>query len=407
MLGQPSSVVFDEVYFGNFTDYYYRGSYFFDIHPPLGKQLIYLGSIASGYHFNQTFARIDHPLDSTEMQRLRFWPCLAGSLVGPILFMTLKLLVISPQWCLTISIFASLDQALILESRFVLLEGFLLFFASLTMLLTAIISLRPNSPLWFVILGGLSAGATLSIKFTGAGVAFSLVFSLFISFPLNRALVYSLVASISGLSVFFLSFIAHFLMLRNPGPGCDFHPSWCHRLDSRKLNLPKSIHSLLRQMYWSNVKITESHPSSSRWWQWPLMLGKGTLMWVRANRHLICIGSPIVWYGSTIGILIWLLLLLKSQRVRSNLWIGFGYCISFFPFAFLTRVTWNYHYFMPLLYALVAGGIAMDVIAPHAEIVPAVLVVGAFLCFGIWFTLTYGTPMSERNYNQIMFSAWE
>ena len=34
---EPGAVIFDESHFGKFTAHYMRGSYVFDIHPPLGK----------------------------------------------------------------------------------------------------------------------------------------------------------------------------------------------------------------------------------------------------------------------------------------------------------------------------------------------------------------------------------
>ena len=39
-LGQPSSVVFDEVHFGGFASKYINRKFFMDVHPPLAKMLI-------------------------------------------------------------------------------------------------------------------------------------------------------------------------------------------------------------------------------------------------------------------------------------------------------------------------------------------------------------------------------
>lgn len=49
VLGNPAEVQFDEVHFGFFTNEYYNGLYFFDIHPPLGKLILYWGSLFLGY----------------------------------------------------------------------------------------------------------------------------------------------------------------------------------------------------------------------------------------------------------------------------------------------------------------------------------------------------------------------
>jgi dolichyl-phosphate-mannose-protein mannosyltransferase len=43
----PEEVVFDELYFGGFTNKYIKRTFFFDIHPPLAKLIIY--SMASAF----------------------------------------------------------------------------------------------------------------------------------------------------------------------------------------------------------------------------------------------------------------------------------------------------------------------------------------------------------------------
>ena len=45
----PGAVVFDESHFGKFTGHYLRGSYVFDIHPPLGKMTFALLGWLVGY----------------------------------------------------------------------------------------------------------------------------------------------------------------------------------------------------------------------------------------------------------------------------------------------------------------------------------------------------------------------
>ena len=47
---------FDEVHFGKFSSFYIRGTYFFDVHPPLAKMILALWSYTVGYdgHFDFT-----------------------------------------------------------------------------------------------------------------------------------------------------------------------------------------------------------------------------------------------------------------------------------------------------------------------------------------------------------------
>ena len=49
-LAKPNSVVFDEFFFGKFTNYYFTGHHYFDIHPPLGKLTFALAGKLLGYN---------------------------------------------------------------------------------------------------------------------------------------------------------------------------------------------------------------------------------------------------------------------------------------------------------------------------------------------------------------------
>ena len=50
LLPQPGGVVFDESHFGRFTNQYTARTYFFDIHPPLGKLVFWLMGQVVGYN---------------------------------------------------------------------------------------------------------------------------------------------------------------------------------------------------------------------------------------------------------------------------------------------------------------------------------------------------------------------
>lgn len=76
---------FDELHYGRYVTLYTKGIFFFDSHPPLGKQLLYLAGRAAGYDGNFTFDRIGSPYtENVPIKALRLVPALAGSLLVPI-----------------------------------------------------------------------------------------------------------------------------------------------------------------------------------------------------------------------------------------------------------------------------------------------------------------------------------
>lgn len=351
---------------------------------------------------------INSVLDHSEIVKLRMWPAITGALRAPIMYLTLRVLSISSQWSLVVGIFVAMDQALIVESRFALIDAYLSMFASVTMLITAIIGRHPRRKVLVAVIAGIAAGATVSVKFTGGGVALALVFSLFLYFPLFDAIKLSFIAGISGVLVLLTSFLAHFWMLDKPGPGCKYHRrQWCRDLADGKTNAFVDTKMLIKQMLQSNFAINVTHSYSSKWWQWPVMLGKGTYMWVDGDRQLWCIGSPVVWLSGTIGVILWLIVVIFKHKIRQTLWVFVGYILSYLPFAMISRVMWNYHYFIPLLYSLIAGAVAVDALIPKAVVLPSLLILGEFVCFAVWFPITYATPMEWAKLSKLMLDAWK
>ena len=407
--GEPNTVVFDEVYFGNFTNYYLKGSYFFDIHPPLGKELLYFGSKITGYKGDLIFSQIGQKFQNDHIKQIRFWPSLTGSLITPFVYFILRLNDCSYLWSCVCSILPALDNAMLVESRFVLIDAYLWFFAVLCVFFCSLTIRFPNKSVTLAIFTGLVAGATTSVKFTGAGVAVGVVIAFFMNFPFFEALFMSLCAGFSGVFVLISSFILHFSLLNHPGPGCVFHPrEFCINLRKGKLNFLVETFKLIKIMLTSNFGIVETHPYSSKWWEWPLQLGYGNWMWFVGQKQIWCVGSPIVWYFSFFGMVLFVIFSLFNRKLRGSIWIFICYLLSYLPFSLIKRAMWNYHYIIPLELSLITAGIFFG--STHNKyvnfVLPFLLLVLGLFGYIYLLPVTNGHPITEEHFQEIMFKRW-
>ncbi|XP_005092590.1 protein O-mannosyl-transferase 1 [Aplysia californica] len=179
-LGVPRAVVFDELHFAKFVSLYLKRIFFFDVHPPLGKMILAMAGSYAGFEGDVNFERIGAGFPpSVPVEMLRAVPAITGSLVVPICYQICVEAGLSRYAAAMAGIMVAIDNALLVQSRFMLMEGMLIFFSTLSVL--AYLKFRnchrEFSLIWWfwLCLAGISFTCTLSVKYVGVFTMFLVV----------------------------------------------------------------------------------------------------------------------------------------------------------------------------------------------------------------------------------------
>ncbi|XP_036000139.1 protein O-mannosyl-transferase 1 [Fundulus heteroclitus] len=171
-LSYPSSVVFDEVYYGQFVSLYMKRVFFIDDSgPPLGHMILALGAYLGGFDGNFVWNRIgaEYPC-SVSVASLRLLPALCGALCVPLAYLLTLELRFSHLSALGAALLLLLENSLIVQSRFMLLESLLIFFVLLAFFSYLRFHNAPSrswSGSGWLLLSGVSCAAAVGVKYTG------------------------------------------------------------------------------------------------------------------------------------------------------------------------------------------------------------------------------------------------
>lgn len=367
-LEHPEKVVFDEVHFGSFVDAYCcSGQRFFDIHPPHAKLLIAGTAKLLGYQGGQDFTLINNFFPAKDSFSLRFLPAFVGSFLAPLIFFIVLQLGAHRNTALFAASIILLDNALLLQTRIIALDGILIFmtlacFACLLWLKNKARYFSPKIILIFVIAGMCSALAVGS-KFTGL-LTLALALLVAIQDVWQQKTKASALFWLKGAGIFILAFIPcyvygwhlHFALLQNAGPG-DIWSVWQGEFWSKVIN----IHQVMLS---SNAHLTATHPDMSMWWGWPFM-HSAIFYWVDQNKLIYLIGNPIIWWGLALLLITFFILTILSKISNIKLpepqhaihssqqLILISFFISFVPFIAVSRALFLYHYLTPLIFSII------------------------------------------------------
>ncbi|KAG0307526.1 hypothetical protein BGZ97_000366 [Linnemannia gamsii] len=171
-LAIPSAVVFDEQHFGGFAADYLRGEFFMDIHPPLGKMLFAAVAYMLGFDGNFDFIPGNLYSKNVPYIGMRMFAVACGVGLIPISYLTMKRSGHSTQAAMICAIFVTFENAMITQSRFILLDAPMMLFMGYTMLAWINFYNHRNRPFtrgwWFwLIQTGFSLFLSSSVKWVG------------------------------------------------------------------------------------------------------------------------------------------------------------------------------------------------------------------------------------------------
>ncbi|KPJ73644.1 hypothetical protein AMJ48_00235 [Parcubacteria bacterium DG_74_1] len=438
----PPKVVFDEAHFGLYASKYLSQQYYFDIHPPLGKMLLalsgFLGKIQAGFDF-----AVNSDYGDFNFLALRFLPALLGSFLVLLIYFLVKEMGFSKRIAFLSSFLVLFDNALIVQSRFILLDIVLVFFIFLSLYLFLLCKKFPIfSAKWclFNLLTGLSLGTAISIKWTGIGVLALIWFLAFSEIILKESFkkvnlikIFSLL--VLPLAIYFLIFFIHFSLLplactSNCGAVLN------HRLENTSSsfslsfnnppegNLFKKFIETNKLMLYGNLASTMLFNYQSDWYSWPFMIRPAHYFVENQNNrtsYIFLLGNPIVWWLGIVGLIGVPYLLIKNYFYSFKLKIPalfysenliilfFGYFVYLIPFLAIKRYMIIYHYLPALIFSIIIFSFFFNSVLENflskgkANFIFFMLLLIIFISFLFFSPLTYGFPISEESFQLRMW----
>jgi len=170
-VNEPAWVCWDETHFGKMASWYINRTFFFDVHPPLGKMMIAAMGYTTGYNGTHAFEKPGDLYEDHNWLGMRGGCTLLGCAIVPFCFLTV--------WNFTSSLTASFlaawllifDIGVLVLNRYILLDPILLFFISgsffaMSQFRTIKEPFTPSWWAWLTATGAMLAGA-ISVKFVG------------------------------------------------------------------------------------------------------------------------------------------------------------------------------------------------------------------------------------------------
>lgn len=428
---------------GKFFKAYWSGSYYFDIHPPLGKLNMYAVSrVFSSHPPNTNFTTIgevfDPSLDAVFVP-VRVFSALFGSTVPALTFLICREFGMSTAASLAPAVAQALDSLVIIESRLILMDAQLAsFMAACLLCALRLWGAKKGTPrrLAYLILTAVFGALALSIKWTALATPalVALVSISGVPFPREGRLEIAEMALAGALAICLYAsfFYIHFALLPNSGAGNNFMTNEFKKTlvgsptydpAAPKLPFLRKFLYLNRRMLSASANIKTRHHWESKWYQW-IISKRGVLYHLKSfgfqrTAKVYLIANIVVVYAVLIAIVGFFIFLTvfylpklrsRSTRISSSvhgfaargLFIFAGYMFNLLPYILVERCTFLYHYVPALFYGelAIANCINAMPLSLQKPISYTFMVVtaGAFYYWSPWI---YARPLSSSQHSRM------
>jgi Gpi18-like mannosyltransferase len=161
-----------------------------------------------------------------------------------------------------------------------------------------------------------------------------------------------------------------------------------------------------KQMWWYHTGLKATHPYSSPWWSWPLMMRPVYLYTKEVAKETVsriyAMGNPIVFWFGLVSVIISTILSYLERNKKLGL-IVFGYLVFFVPWAISPRIMFLYHYLPAIPFLSIATAY---VLKKYPKLILPFFVF-SLLFFVYFLPHLIGLPIPEGlDKNYYWFSSW-
>ena len=333
-LDRFNTLVFDEVYYVKYANNYLTRTPFFDAHPPLGKYAIAL-AIWIGSHFQSGRDAVNN-LGGVPFSPLtyRWLNALVGSLLPLVVGAIAYHISHRRSYALIAALFTTLDGLFLVESRYALINIYLVFFGLLGQWFFLLALEHQGRWRWFwLALSGLSFGACISVKWNGLGFLLGIYLIWICAWVMQwigRGIKNPGFSLQNFTQIKLYQLVANLAIL----PAIVYYLVWIPHLQINTKTGFWGLHKQILGFHQGLGSGASVHPYCSSWYTWPLMLRPMSYFYETARNttepvpsfgpalpagagkviyDIHAMGNPFLWWLSTAAIVLLLIELARQM----------------------------------------------------------------------------------------------